>query len=111
MRHEDIAIALGISRPTLDKHYAAELSEGALSRRVEVMQALHAAAKRGNSGAAKAYLLMEPQLAAPPLPAPEKQAKPEAVGKKQQAAADAITAARGTDWDNLLTTAQAAPLQ
>ena len=32
MHHEDIATALGISDDTLRKHYAAELSAGALTR-------------------------------------------------------------------------------
>ena len=111
MRHVDIATALGIARDTLEKYFEAELSAGALARRMEVLQALHAAAKRGSSSAARAYLSQEATPAVPPLPAPEKVAKPEPIGKKQQAAADAVTAARGTEWDSLLSAGQAAPLQ
>lgn len=101
MRHVDIATALGIARDTLEKHFESELAGGALARRMEVLQALHAAAKKGSSSAARAYLAHEATPAVPPLPVPdEKPAAP--VGKKAQAQADAVTAARGTEWDNLL---------
>ena len=98
----DIATALGISRETLEKHFEAELSAGALERRMEVLQALHAAAKRGSSSAARAYLQHEATPAVPPAPQPDAAAKSETLGKKAQAQADAVTAARGTEWDNLL---------
>ena len=108
MRHEDIAVALGIARDTLEKHYAHELTTVATMRRMEVLQGLHAAAKRGSSSAAKAYLAIEPQLAAPPAPpdapavAAPARVRPE--GKKAQAAEDAKTAQVGTDWGDLLRT-------
>lgn len=124
MRHLDIAIALGISRETLEKHYQAELSGGATLRRLEVLAALHTAAtKKGSSSAAKAYLLHQPELAVPPLPegetasAPAQPAAPAAapapaakLGKKEQAQADAVTAAVGTEWGPLLKP-PATPLQ
>lgn len=97
MRHEDIALGLGISRDTLRKHFEVELSVGANMRRIEVVNALHAAAKRGSSSAAKAYLAIEAAVAAPP---PEKPAAQP--GKKEQQQADALTAAVGTDWESLL---------
>ncbi len=112
MRHEDIALALGINRDTLAKHYEHELSIGASLRRLEVLQAMHTAARRGATAAARVYLANEPKTSAPPLdpgtdtPAP---AKAPAVGKKEQAQADAVTAARGTGWDELLS--PTAPLQ
>jgi hypothetical protein len=109
MRHEDIAIALGISRETLRKHYITELTVVASLRRLEVLQSLHIAAKKGSTSAAKAYLANEPQLEAPPAgvgdgaaaPAvPEKQVKMATpLGKKEQANADAKTAHVGTEWD------------
>ena len=102
MRHVDIATALGISRETLEKYFEAELSAGALERRMEVLQALHAAAKKGSSSAARAYLQHEATPAVPPAPQPDAAAKSETLGKKAQAQADAVTAARGTEWDNLL---------
>lgn len=115
MRHEDIAVALGISRPTLDLYYRQELSEGALGRRLEVLAALHkAAVTKGSSSAAKAYLEHQAELAAPPAPSGEKPAaeavKAPNLGKKEQAQADAATAAVGTEWGDLLPTA-GSPLQ
>ena len=102
MRHVDIATALGIARDTLEKYFQTELSAGALARRMEVLQALHVAAKKGSSSAARAYLQHEATPAVPPLPAPDPVAKAEPIGKKAQAQADAVTAGRGTEWDSLL---------
>lgn len=98
MSHEEIAIALGISRNTLEKHYEMELSTGALNRRAEVLDAMARTALKGNVSAQKAFLALTPTLAAPPL----EPSKPEALGKKAQANEDAKTAAAGTDWEDLL---------
>jgi predicted transcriptional regulator len=98
MSHEEIAIGLGITRPTLSKHYARELTEGAYQRRLEVYQAMHKAAMKGNVSAQKAYAAMVPALEAPPLE--DDKAPP--LGKKEQANEDAKTAAHGTDWEDLL---------
>lgn len=59
MSHEQIALGMGIARNTLEKHFEAELSTGAYAKRLEVLQAVHAAAKRGNMAAAKAYLALD----------------------------------------------------
>ncbi len=96
MSHEEIAIGLGIARNTLDKYYATELSAGALNRRMEVFDAMVTTAKKGNVAAQKAVLAMTPGVAAPPVP------KEEPVGKKEQANRDAVTAANGTEWGDLL---------
>lgn len=96
MSHEEIALGLGIARNTLEKHFEQELSVGAYSRRLEVLDAMHRTAVKGNVAAQKAYVALTPAMAAPPAE-PE---KPK--GKKEQAEADATTAARGTDWDDLL---------
>ena len=103
MRHDDIAIAIGICRDTLTKHFELELSAGAAARRMEVL---------GDSSAAKAFLAAAPLLGVPPVP---EQAKPKAaepaaapdapkpkLGKKEQAQADAQTATDGTEWASLL---------
>jgi hypothetical protein len=107
MSHEEIAIAIGCSRNTLEKHFAAEISEGALKRRFEVMQALFRAAtgkgKRVNVTAAKAYLAT-PAFAAPPPPHPHGEEDGEKPGKKEQADIDARNAADGTPWGSILTT-------
>jgi len=125
MRHVDIAIALGISRETLEKHYEVELSIGSNQRRMEALYGLYQAAKRGNAAAVKAYLALTPEVSVPPVGVGETRpqatvpvaatpatpaGKPATVlGKKEQAQADAVTAGRGTGWDDLLT--PKAPLQ
>ena len=96
MSHEEIALGLGIARNTLEKHFEQELSVGAYSRRLEVLDAMHRTAVKGNVAAQKAYVALTPAVAAPPVPAE----KPK--GKKEQAEAYATNAARGTDWDDLL---------
>ncbi len=96
MAHEEIAIALGIHRHTLVKYYEHELSTGAMSRRADVLDAMVRTALKGNVAACKALLAMSPALAAPPV----ETEKP--LGKKEQANADARTAAAGTDWADLL---------
>lgn len=105
MSHEAIAMVLGISRPTLEKHFAHELAGGAFQRRFEALQGLHAAAKKGNVSAVKAYLAATPEFV-PELPAKSEPAKPAAVaaplGKKAAADAAALTAQHGTQWEDLL---------
>lgn len=104
MRHEEIAIALGINVDTLRKYYENELSVVANVRRMEALKGLHKAAKRGSSSAAKAYLAADPQLSTPPLP-PERPEKPAAepkLGKKEQAKIDAATTAKDGEWNELL---------
>lgn len=92
MSHEEIALGLGISRPTLAKYFEAELSTGAYAKRLEVVVAMHGTAMKGNVAAQKAYLALEPALAAPPE-------KPVPLGKKDQAEADAKTVQVGTGWE------------
>lgn len=103
MRHESIATALGITLPTLRKHYEKELSNGALLKRMDVLNALYSAAtKKGSSSAAKAYLEHAP---APDGSSNEGAGDGNAkMGKKEKANADARTAQKGTDWDELLPT-------
>ncbi len=101
MSHEEIAIGLGISRPTLEKHFEYELSHGAYAKRLEVLEAMHKAAAKGNVSAAREYLSVSPRASAPP-PAPVEEGEPPALGKKDQAKADAKTAGAGTEWGELL---------
>lgn len=99
MAHEEIAIALGVCRNTLQKHYEHELSTGALNRRAEVLDAMARTALKGNVSAQKAFLALSPTFAAPPASAAE---KPEKLGKKEQAEKDATTAPAGTEWGDLI---------
>lgn len=120
MLHEEIALALGISRPTLRKHYQHELSIGASQCRQAVLQAMFKAATgKGSTAAAKVYLASLPEFEAPPMPAGEESPvqppappppetasapapRPAKLGKKEQAELDAHSAADGTPWDELL---------
>ena len=125
MRHEDIAIALGIDRDTLRKWYIAELTVVASLRRMEVLSALHVAARKGSTAAARAYLAHEPQLETPPegVGDPARPPTPAATapalapvakqpqGKKEQQHAEAFTAHEGTGWDGLLPTHGKPPIQ
>lgn len=101
MTHEEIAIGLGISRSTLEKHFEAELSAGAYRKRLEAIVAMHAAALKGNAAAAREYLARTPR-ASPTKSPDEKPGKAEKIGKKEQADRDAKVAHEGTDWQELL---------
>lgn len=99
MRQEDIANALGVSVPTLRKHYEAELSAGAAKERMAVLAKVLTAAKKGSTSAARLYLQQTPEfmpVAEEPAPVEEK------LGKKDQANRDAVGAEAGTGWDGLL---------
>lgn len=119
MLHENIAVALEISIDTLRKYYQSELAVGSTRRRMDVLQAMYrAATTKGSTSAAKVYLANEPQMAVPPLPkeseapAPAPASVPVAapkLGKKDQANLDAVTAATGTDWADLLPGGASAP--
>lgn len=99
MTHEEIAIGIGISRPTLEKHFSLELSTGAYQRRMEVIEAMHAAALKGSAAAGRAFMAMDPRIAPPP---PDPVEKDVPVGKKEQANQDAKTAHSGTEWHGIL---------
>lgn len=101
MSHEEIALAIGVSRNTLEKHFQHELSVGAYQRRAEVLESMHEAAGKGNVTAQKAYLERAPELEAPPVGA-EAESDILKRGKKEQAAQDAKTAQDGTNWKGLL---------
>jgi hypothetical protein len=96
MSHEEIALGLGISRNTLEKHFQGELSYGANRKRLEVLEAMFDSARKGNVAAQKAYMALTPKPAAPPLELEQPK------GKKEQAHADAKTAQVGTEWETLL---------
>lgn len=98
MAHEDIALALGIARGTLLKHFDQELSTGAAEKRLAILNQLYATGMKGNVAAMKAYLAASPEIGAP---APEAE-KPVKKGKKEQADDDAKTAQVGTEWGDLL---------
>lgn len=89
LAHDEIATALDLSRSSLERHFANELTAGACKRRVRVIEAMYRAAMRGSASAQKAYLAM------PLEPTP-------AIGKKAAAQRAARTAQVGTPWEALL---------
>lgn len=112
MSHDAIALALGITRPTLVKYFDAELTTGAAQKRLEALDALFAAAKKGNVSAIKTVLLVSGAVEPPAVPgagASSEEKKPEVVpppaarlGKKEAATIAARSAQDGTDWADLL---------
>ncbi len=91
--HESIAAALGISRSTLIRHFRAELTTGACAKRMEVLGALYAAAKRGSASAAKCYLALGEAPAVPRVPAK---------GKKEIADIEANEPITDPGWAGIL---------
>ena len=100
--HVEIAAGLGCSQPTMRRHFAVELAQGAAAARIEVVAALHAAALRGSAAACRAFLALG---AVRPADLPPKATKAPRLGKKEAAAAAATTAADGSDWEHLLPSA------
>lgn len=98
MSHEDIALALGISRVTLVKHFAEELTVGACVRRMEVAEAVYKAARKGNVAAARAY----GQMGARPGGSTSAPASGGDEGKKERAQREGAVAQQGTEWESLL---------
>ncbi len=97
-----IAVQLGCSRPTLMKHFAAELEFGADRVRREQLANLRRMSRK-NVAAAKALLARADIVATtPPPPPPGDQEKPEKLGKKAEAELAADTAHVGTEWGHLL---------
>lgn len=100
-----IAVAIGVSKPTLMKHFGAELTTVAQVRRIEVIQGLYDAAIAGSAAAAKAYLAVGVKPTdSKPNPAEPEVAQPE--GKKAQADANAKVNHKGTTWEQLLESPQ-----
>lgn len=103
MPHDQIALAIDVSRGTLEKHYKHELTAGACKRRMEVLQATHMSAMHGNVSAQR--LLLDLQAKAPAQAPEEKPAAADRapkLGKKAQAKQDASQAEQGTGWAGLL---------
>lgn len=82
MTHVQLAAALEISKPTLEKHFAAELLTGHSKRRMRNMMQLWDNAEAGNVSAQKHLERMGAMVVAP---RPEQAVKkPEPLGKKEE---------------------------
>ena len=91
MSEADIALAFGISRPTLRKHFAKELTVGAAQRNAAMLEQLYRTGIEGNVSAQKAWLARQPS--------PE--GSLETLGKKQIADAEAHKPPTG-EWEGLV---------
>lgn len=98
MSHEDIALALQVSRVTLVKHFSEELTVGACVRRMEVAEAVYKAAKKGNVAAARAYSQMGARAGGSSAAASAGGDE----GKKERAQREGAVAQQGTEWESLL---------
>ncbi len=104
MSQDSIALALGITTPTLCKHFMAELTAGAAAKQLEAMDALFSQVRKGNVAAIKAALLLGAAVSPPPKPGDQDApAAPAAkLGKKEAAQVAAVSAADNTDWAGIL---------
>lgn len=109
MSEDEIAIALGITKQTLIRHFWLGLSRGAVRQRAKLLDLMHETAKGGKGNATVQKKLLERMnlAAAEKEVVPERpRAKIKKLGKKEQANLDAETASDGTDWgDDLSVTA------
>ena len=100
VQNPEIAKAIGISHPTLMKYYAEEIIAGPAETNAKVAEALYLKALSGERNSVQAAIFWLKCRAGwrelPPPPAEE------AIGKKEQANREAVTAARGTDWEQVL---------
>lgn len=98
----EIARKMGLDVEVLKEHFAAELVEGPVKCKADILQAMFYAGKGGNVAAAKVYLVFNGQSQ------PEEQVEQPAalglIGKKAAAAAGATTAQAGTGWEDLVPT-------
>ncbi len=112
MAHEDIARVLGITAPTLRKHFREEILTGLAKKRAEVLVAMHTSALAGNTSAQKSMLALTGPGNSPV--APRERITPATapgtppvgpvpkLGKKEAQVLAAHTAGEGSDWEGLL---------
>lgn len=101
MKDSAIAVAIGVSVPTLTKYYSLELEEGGAKVQAEVLMARYRAAMGGNVTAQNK--LIEQIGLVPPRPTGRPRVeKAEPIGKKQAADDAAQTAHQDTSWESLV---------
>lgn len=98
----DIARVLGITIPTLRKYYRFELDTGGVKANAQVAKNLfRIATGQGREAVVAAifWLKTRARWAAAPEVASDVEA---AIGKKEQAQRDAVTAPKGSAWERIL---------
>lgn len=101
MSKDDVAAVLGVTRPTLDKHFEVELQVGAAKKRAEVVSFLYKSARGGNVSAQKKLEEMTRVTLAEEANTriDSRQASPSSkLGKKATQELEAQTAGQGTPW-------------
>ncbi len=104
-----IAHTLGISEPTLRKHYPEQIGQGRAKVFASMLASLHAAARKGNVAAIGRMIDIIQHAEMEDISARlrgkaqgQKPDKAEPLGKKAQAAQDALDAASKGSWASLL---------
>jgi hypothetical protein len=102
--HIDIARALGISAPTMRRHYRGELQSGGILATAKVAQNLFRIATGDGRGTVQAAIFWlkcragwRDSAAGDGMPSRQ-------LGKKERAELESRTAGEGTDWEDLLKT-------
>jgi hypothetical protein len=98
MSKEAIAVAIDVHVDTLVKHFSVELDCAVAKKTAEVMLARFRSAIGGSVPAQNKFL----ELAGAIPPAPKKQQRKPALGKKEQAEADAQEPPAESDWGTVL---------
>lgn len=101
MSRDDIAMVLGVSKPTLAKYYFIELNEGVAQERARALLWLRSSAEGGSVTAQKAWIkiLADGQGVPPVAPAADPELE---LGKKAKALREAKTADQGSAWGDLV---------
>lgn len=100
MELQEIAAVIGISVPTLNLHFAFELTEGAAKKKAAVYRALEKNALAGNVSAQKAMILQFEKAAA--VPQATRTRKEPAPGKKELLEREAMEVPATPRWGNLI---------
>jgi hypothetical protein len=102
--HIDIARALGISAPTLRRHYRGELQTGQTVATAKVAQNLFRIATGDGRGAVQAAIFWLKCRAGWRDTTVDDAMPSRRLGKKERAELESRTAGEGTEWEDLLTT-------
>lgn len=101
-----VALALGVSEPTLNRAYASDIKTAAAVKLAETLSILHRQARAGSTSAAAKLLerIDRAELAAiqRSMQSPAMEPKKPAPGKKEQADIDASRVLSESEWSDIL---------
>ena len=93
MTTQDIAGAMGLSPPLIDKYFSEELKNGKNNLKLRILEALYKKAAKGNVAAQR---FLASRLFDPPVPKAKK------IGKKEMAKLQAASCHNESDWGDLI---------